>query len=143
MKPFSANQFTGTRYETAEDKALAANQLAAFLLAGCPVERFTKRVYDALYLHSFGHIAHYDRWGFYDTWFSTPSARAAWVSYVQHGGAYGFKPIERTDLWGDFEHVVADWLESSGIAERFIAEYDAAVESAERAELARLQEKYS
>jgi hypothetical protein len=141
---FSAEQFSDTPYVggSAADKAKAANQLLAFLRAGCPQHLFSERIYRALSQHSFGHIAEFSRHGFYATWFSSPQARSAWWRYVARGGAYGFHDPERTDLWGDVERALVAEIEGSGLGDELIEAGAAATEAEERAELARLQDKY-
>src|SRR5262245_40714234 len=59
MAYFKAVQFVATRFDSAEAKAKAANALASFVEGGFEARRFTKAVYNALYLHLFGHIAHF------------------------------------------------------------------------------------
>lgn len=141
---FEASQFTTTPYHggTAEDKARAATALLAFLRAGCPESKFTERIYRALSLHSFGHIAEWGRTGFWNVWFSTPERRAEWIAYACRGGARGFKPLDRTDLWGDWERLVVRAIESERLTTRYYAEAEMDLEARERAELERLKAKW-
>lgn len=134
--------FWATPYDTARDKALAFTQLARFLADDCDEKRFTERAYDLLYQHCFGHIAHFGRGGFYDSWFSTPERRASWVQYAYRGGAYGFHDRERKDLWGDVERAVVTWLKWSGVGQGFIVAAQTHTEQVERAQLKVLIDKY-
>jgi hypothetical protein len=102
---------------------------------------FTKRVYDTLYLHLFSHIAHYNAGGFYAEWFEGPRERSNWIHYVRQHASRGFFGSPQS-CWSDVETAFYAWLEGSGIPQRFIAAAAADLESAERAELARLTEKY-
>lgn len=72
---FIADQFVATKFKTANDKAMFGNRLIDFLLGGCQESMFTEKLYGQL-MHCFGHIAHYNRRGFYDEWFS--SDRRKW-----------------------------------------------------------------
>lgn len=53
----------------------------------------------------FGHIAHYDRNGFYDEWFR--EGRADWTEYILDRGAW-FGDPEYT--WSDVENAFVEWL---------------------------------
>ena len=139
---FYPGQFSATKYDSAEDKAKTANGLVRFLANGCQRPAFTARIYQALSLHMFGHIAEYNIDGFYATWFGTPQACAAWVTYVLRGGAYGFHDQGWGDGWGDVESAVAAWLKASGVADAILHLGETSTEASERAELARLREKY-
>jgi len=105
----TAEEFTATRFNTAEDKARFVNALLAFVDAGFPEAKFTKTVYDGLYLHCFGHIAHYDRGGFYGEWFATDEERRRWMEYAVAGGAYGTLSYgDPSVTWCDVEKVVQE-----------------------------------
>ena len=132
----------GAPWARPEKKAKAANDLAVFLAADCPRELFTEDAYDGLHQHMFGHIAEFTLGGFYNTWFSTPEQRAAWVEYAYRGGVYGFHSTDRPELWGDVERMIVAWLKSTGIGNRLIQQGEQHTEDLERAELARLKEKY-
>lgn len=142
-KPFSASQFTATKWDTAEDKAKAANALASFVERGMPERGWRKGIYHTLYQHLFGHIAHYDMYGFFSTWFSTPEQRAEWAEYVANGGMYGRHGVgDPAFTWSDVEVAFAAWMDSSGLIARFIREGNESIEARERAALAALKAKY-
>lgn len=65
---FDANQFTPTKWSTAVDKAKFANHLIRFIEADYPEKMFLQWFYNRL-SQTFGHIAHYDRWGFWEEFF--------------------------------------------------------------------------
>lgn len=142
-KPFVASQFTATKFDTAAEKAKRANELAVFVQAGMPESRFTKiGVYHTLYQHLFGHIAHYDQWGFFGTWFSTPEQRAEWIEYALRGGMMGAFYGDPAYTWVDVERAFVEWLDGTDLPDRFRREANGTVEARERAQLAALQEKY-
>ena len=141
---FTASQFTATEFDTAADKAKAANDLASFVKRGMPESGWRKGIYHTLYQHLFGHIAHYDQFGFYGEWFSTPEQRAEWIEYVLGGGMFGRGNFygDPRYTWVDVERAFTEWLEDSGLPDRFRREAENTVETRERAQLAQLKEKY-
>lgn len=46
------------------------NDLLRFVETGCKLNAFTKKLYQRL-CNCFRHIAHYDRCGFFETWFAS------------------------------------------------------------------------
>lgn len=105
-KPFTASQFTPTKFATAEDKAKFANKLVTFVERGFLETQFTQDLYRRL-SNCFGHIAHHNRNGFYGAWFDTPSARRDWVANAVDWGCYG----EPEYTFCDVERAVIDWLQ--------------------------------
>lgn len=60
--------FTDEQFLSSREKQLVLKAWIAFLKSECRNERFTKRLYDHLHLHC-SFIAHFDRQGFYATYF--------------------------------------------------------------------------
>lgn len=143
-KPFVASQFTATKWDSAADKAKAANDLASFVERGMPAKGWRKGIYHTLYQHLFSHIAHYNQFGFYDTWFRTPQQRAEWIDYVLGGGAFGYagRSGDPAFTWSDVEHAFMVWLAESPHPERFRREANESTEARERGVLAALKAKY-
>lgn len=140
---FEAQQFTATKFDSAEDKAKGLSALVSFIQAGFPKTKFTHRVYDVLYLHMFGHIAHYNQAGFFHEWFTTPEAQLEWLRYAARGGAFGIGGHgDPTFTWSDVETVLVDWVRSSGILPRYEVIVQQRTSERELAQLARLQAKY-
>jgi hypothetical protein len=137
-KEFSADQFTATEWDTADDKAAGMEQLARFVEAGFPRRAFTKALYRNLNLHLFHHIAHFDLNGFYQTWFSTLGRQADWIAHASAARAYG----DPAYTWCDAEAAFQSWLADGDFQARFDGAADAAREAAERALLAQLLAKY-
>jgi hypothetical protein len=140
---FDPSRFTATKWATAEDKAQALEALARFVEGGFQRKAFTRRLYDALHLHMYGHIAEFNIDGFYGAWFSTLARQVGWVEYVIDGGAYGQRPAsDPAHTWSDAERAFRRWLTASPIPRRLRDEMAAATERAERALLAELLAKY-
>lgn len=120
MANFTASQFVATKFDTAEAKARAANALASFVESGFEVRRFTKTVYNALYLHLFGHIAHYNQSGFYGEWFSTVEDQIRWCQRVLEWVPCGDPKF----TWVDVERAFKKWLKDSKTLPRLRAQAD-------------------
>jgi len=112
-KPFIASQFTPTKYDSAAQKAKMVNQLAAFVLGGFRRTQFTKDVYNALYLHLFGHIAHYNLEGFYDEWFANLDRQIDWLQHALSQPTYGD--------WRDVSEAFVAWLQEEKVLDRLLA----------------------
>ena len=65
---FYAKQFTPTKWESAEQKAKFANHMIRFIDSGFKYTLFHTWFYKRLSM-TFGMIAHYNKRGFYYTWF--------------------------------------------------------------------------
>lgn len=78
---FQMEDFTPTKWATAEEKAKIANKMTRFILGGFQQGSFTNAIYK--HLHSmFGHIAHYNILGFYEEWFSDIKACRDWTEHI-------------------------------------------------------------
>lgn len=137
---FSAADFTATKFATAEEKARIANKLTRFILGGFKQGSFSQAMYTRL-SGMFGHIAHYNLHGFYETWFSSPRECCKWAEYVMAGGAYGCVGSS-AHTWSDVEKALMAWMRDNHIAEQLDAIYLAEVEARELALLQALQAKY-
>lgn len=104
---FGVEAFTATQFATAEEKCNAANAIVAFIDSGFVREKFTKRVYDALCLHLFGHIAHYNLHGFYAEWFASPELQQQWLTHVKN---WNLDRSNATFTWCDVERAVKNWV---------------------------------
>jgi hypothetical protein len=137
---FTETDFTATKFATAEEKARIANKLTRFILGGFKQKSFSKAMYTRL-SNMYGHIAHYDIHGFYETWFSGSKERFKWAEYVLQGGAYGCVGSP-AHTWSDVEKALMVWMRDNRIAEQLDALYRTEVEECELALLRNLQAKY-
>lgn len=129
---------TATKWDTGENKEKFIRQFKAFVLSGFKPEKFTKAFYMRLSL-TFGHIAHYNQAGFYRVFFSTTAGKIDFVRQSLEYTCVG----DPAFTYSDVERILQTWLREQGILEKLTAELAAEVETRERAELARLQAKYS
>lgn len=134
---FSPGQFTATPGHSAEEKALMANTLATFAKAGFPQAQFTPALYQHLSTRLYGHIAHFNRQGFYDTWFQGCQKCLAWLTYVVNGGLIPWASGDPAVTWSDVEEAFRRWLEGSGLLthyERLCAQETKAAQHDEKAQ---------
>jgi hypothetical protein len=134
---FTAEMFTPTEWSTAADKAKFANHFVRFVQSGFKETMFPKWFYKQLSM-TFGHIAHYNKNGFYSTWFATPDARVDFIKNCIAWGAYG----DPEYTYCDVENALKAWLVKSGTLGVVTSVRNMVAEIRERGMLAQLQAKY-
>ena len=134
---FLPSDFVATQFVTAADKAAFGNTLLHFLESGCKQESFTKGFYRRLSM-CFGHIAHCDRSGFYETWFSSEEKRLRFVQHTLRAHCYGQPEF----TFSDVERAVQQVIQRLNLLARFELRAAQSTYSAETAALARLEAKY-
>jgi hypothetical protein len=134
---FQASQFTATQWDTIQDKAAFANQFVQFVQSDFAVKHFTERFYRRL-SNTFGHIAHYNRGGFWAEFFTTTDDKVRFLEQCLQYPCYG----DPAWTYSDVEKALQGWLRTCGLLDRYRQEVAEGTEAAERVELARLQEKY-
>jgi len=135
--PFLPADFAPSQFSMDADKANFGNALLHFMESEWKQELFTKSLYNRLSM-CFGHIAHYNREGFYATWFTSDQAR---LGFLQHCLKY--------PCWGspeftfcDVERAVQREIRQRNYLARYELKAAEAVRSAELAILERLETKY-
>ena len=111
QKSFVEKQFVATQFDSAKDKAAFASRFARFVLSGFKPSLFTQKFYVQL-SHIFGHIAHYDRNGFRDVWFSTPARQRSFIDRVREHTAVGQPEF----CWVDVERELQNWVQRELLA---------------------------
>src|SRR5690606_39254096 len=91
----TAADCTATQWSTAREKADAGNQVLAFIENGLHPDAFTPALYRTCYQHLFAHIAHFDRHGFADVWFTTPQDKADFIRHAMNASGLGDPEIGR------------------------------------------------
>ena len=136
---FLPDQFASGDYWTADKKAKIANAFVRFVVAGCPFTLFTRDLYHGL-SSMWGHIAHFDRHGFYGEWFSS-SARIA--RFLKHPDGYWMSG-QGSPLFtlSDVETALQEWIRESWKAEEYAELARLEREAAELKQLASLKAKY-
>lgn len=138
MKKFNASQFTATEWSSPEDKAKFCNQFVRFVEGGFKREQFPKWFYTRLSM-TFGHIAHYNQDGFYRTFFTSTNNICYFLQETLAYPCSGFPEY----TYSDAEKVIQAWITENNILSKWMQKNNQEIESKERAELARLQAKYS
>src|SRR5664279_3980752 len=85
---FIASKFVPTKWDTTQAKAWFAKQFVAFVQSDFDGEYFTERFYRRLSM-TFGHIAHYDRGGFWETFFTTTADKVRFLMETLQYPCYG------------------------------------------------------
>lgn len=137
---FNPDQFTDTRFDTAEAKADFANHFVKFVEDGHQWEDFPDWFYRRLSM-TFGHIAHYDRVGFYNTFFTSAEGLVRFARHT-HGGQFWIGRGDPSHTWADVEQVLMDWAERVGYLVAMTRNLNEQTKDRELAEYVRLQEKY-
>lgn len=107
---FTPEQFTNSEHYDAKRKADWSNRLIHFFKNGFKPGLFTQSVYDLLHLH-FGHIAHGNIQGFYETWFSNPHRQVAFIKHM-----LDHQP--RSPSFADVEQAIQRWLTENNILDK-------------------------
>jgi hypothetical protein len=134
---FAPSQFTPTQWNTSEDKATFAKQFMRFIQSDFAAEHFTEKFYRRL-SNTFGHIANYNRGGFWDTFFTTTADKVRFLEQTLLHPCYG----DSAWTFSDVERALQAWLRADGTLERYRQRLAEETEAAERVQLAHLQAKY-
>jgi len=137
MSRFNTVDFTSTRFTTAVQKQNFAEKLAQFVEGGFKPGAFTKRIYKEL-SNCFGHIAHFNRNGFYQEWFEDKTAQLRWVDRTIRAPVHGSPENTLCDV----ELAFQKWLSGTTIPGDLRKARDDQEEKNERADLAWLKAKY-
>ncbi|MGB5083339.1 MAG: hypothetical protein WBO09_01765 [Methylocystis silviterrae] len=135
--PLEPHAFAATKFHSAEDKAWFGNAFLKFLADDCPQSAFTKRFYNRL-SHSFGHIAHYNRAGFYEHFFVDLAGKIDFLQQTLQWPCYG----QPEHTFSDVELVLQARLSTATLLPLLIARRNADIARRERDLLARLKAKY-
>jgi len=102
---FTEDNFTPSKFSTAQEKAKFANQFCKFIESGFAWTSFPKWFYTRLSM-CFGFIAHYDQHGFYNTYFLKPHTKYDFINQVMDYPCYG----QPQYTYCDVEKALQEWL---------------------------------
>jgi hypothetical protein len=134
---FEPNQFVATKWSTAEDKAKFANALMKFIANEFPRPAFSKALYQRL-SNTFGHIAHYNRDGYYSVFFERHADKVVFLDQTLRWPCYG----DPTYTFCDVERAVQRRLRAANVIDVVRMREADATRKRELDALARLQAKY-
>jgi hypothetical protein len=135
--PLGAEGLTPTGWSSPADKAAFANSLLAFVAHDFPATKWTQGLSKRLSL-TFGMIAHYDRHGFRQAWFTTRADQAAFLAALLRWPCWG----QPTHTFCDVERRTQARLREAHALEAYQALAAAETEARERAQLAALRARY-
>jgi hypothetical protein len=137
MPTFTAKEFTPTKWDDGQTKANFARQFVKFLESDFDQRQFSQAFYRRLSM-TFGHIAHFNRQGFVETFFTTTTDKVRFLRMTLAHPCFG----DPAFTYSDVERALQCWLRETGILARYEQRLADETEAAERAQLARLKAKY-
>lgn len=135
---FTADKFIPTTWDPAEKKAHFARQFIRFVASDFDKTKFPNTFYRRLSM-TFGNIAHFNRHGFFGTFFTTTADKVRFLRMTLQHHAVG----DPSFTYSDVERALQGWLVQIGILTQYEQRLADETEAAEKAELARLKEKYA
>ncbi len=108
-KDFTADQFTPTRWDDAEEKARFARRFIRFVESDFAERQFPHTFYRRLAL-TFGHIAHYNRHGFYGEFFTATEGKVRFLRMTLAHPCWG----DPAFTYSDVERSLQSWLRGKG-----------------------------
>ena len=137
MQNFTGEQFTLTKWDDAQTKANFARQFVKFVESDFDQRLFSQAFYRRLSM-TFGHIAHFNRQGFFETFFTTTADKVRFLRMTLNHPCYG----DPAFTYSDVERALQSWLRENGTLAKYEERLADEMEAGERAELARLKVKY-
>lgn len=134
---FTDDKFTPTNWDSEEQKRKFADQFMKFIESDFAFAKFPKWFYDKLN-GCFGHIAHYNQHGFFDTFFGCTADKIRFIEMTLSHGCYG----DPAWTYCDVERVIQREVRKLGVLEKYRKLLSEQIENVERAQLAALKSKY-
>lgn len=134
---FAASDFVPTKWEPVQAKADFANKLCRFIASDFRDSLFTKGFYHRLHM-TFGLIAHYNREGFFSTYFRDISSNVQFLEELLQWPCFG----DPTFTYSDVEQAIRRRLRQCDILTAYRALQAAEIERQERETLRLLAAKY-
>lgn len=110
---FTPNQFARTKWEGADKKVTFARQFIRFVESDFARSQFPQMFYLRLAL-AFGHIAHYNQIGFFETFFTTTKDKVRFLEKTLQHPCWG----DPTYTYSDVEKALQKWLVQNDILAR-------------------------
>ena len=137
QKEFIPEQFTPTKWNSAEQKAKFCYQFVSFVQSDFSQSKFPQWFYQRL-SNCFGFIAHCDRLGFYKTYFIDSRKKCNFINDCMTYPCCG----DVGYTYSDAEKILKVWLSENQIELKVLNQAKLETEKYERAELNRLKLKY-
>ena len=137
MQAFTDTEFTPTKWDDGQTKASFARQFVKFVESDFDQRLFSQAFYRRLSM-TFGHIAHFNRQGFFETFFTMTADKVSFLRMTLAHPCFG----DPAFTYSDVERALQRWLRESGTLAKHEQRLADEMEAAERAQLARLKAKY-
>ena len=137
MNTFTADKFTPTKWDSTDRKAAFARQFIRFVQSDFARSKFPKAFYQRLSM-TFGHIAHFNQHGFFDTFSTTTEGKVRFLRQTLAHPCWG----DPAWSYSDVERALQTWLQENGVLSQYEQRLAEEQEAEERVTLARLQAKY-
>lgn len=111
---FKPDQFTPTQWDTQKDKAKFANHFVKFVKSDFDEKLFPRWFYVRLSM-TFGHIAHYDRGGFYNHFFTETRRKVLFIRQCVEWPCWGHPEW----TYSDVERALRLWLKEEKCLEKY------------------------
>lgn len=132
-----AKDFAPTQFRPAASKSWFVEHFTRFLSADFPQHQFTQRFYGQL-MNCFGFIAHYNKSGFWTEYFTSNTGKIEFLGQVLSHPCYG----DPCHTFSDAEREIIKRVRRTDILDIYQQRLCVEQDAADRAELARLMEKY-
>jgi hypothetical protein len=130
-------KFTATKWNTVEDKEKFVEHFVKFVERDFPPHMFTKKFYNRL-MNTFGHIAHYNQLGFWETFFTNARDKAEFLKQTMEFPCYG----DPAYTFCDAEREIQNQLKEKDTLEKWESKATTEHNNAEYAEYQRLKNKF-
>ena len=137
MQAFTAKEFMTTKWDDGQTKANFGRQFIKFVESDFDQRLFSQAFYRRLSM-TFGHIAHFNRQGFFETFFTTTADKVRFLRMTLAHPCFG----DPAFTYSDVERALQSWLLERGIVAKCEQRLADETEVGERSELARLKAKY-
>ena len=114
INDFTADKFTATQWEDAEQKAEFGRQFIRFVESDFALKEFPNQFYRRL-SQTFGHIAHYGFHGFYEEFFENTGNKLRFLKQVVDHPCYG----DPTHSYCDVERALQIWLRDNAVVAKY------------------------
>jgi hypothetical protein len=112
-------EFKDVQFMSAQEKELILKAWERFLKNGCQAQDFTERLYDHLIQHC-SFIAHYNRGGFYETYFASGDDTTHFLSQfdnrngipesIEYGMIYWYTDTDYNDINSEMCRVASKYI---------------------------------
>lgn len=130
-------QYTATQFSTAKDKEKFVKHFIRFVKKDFPKSMFNKKFYSRL-SNTFGHIAHYDIAGFWETFFTSTQRKVVFLQQTIEWPCYG----DANYTFCDAERYIQKQLKEMGVVEQYQNKEYQEINNREHSEYLRLKDKF-